>query len=173
MILGNPDKFAIIMEVVNDWNIDQSFNNGVLFFTIEGKIFPCNEVVNATLNSEIPQLKRCISSVGTDERLFSLPKDEAFTEMYNLRSPKDWSIDADYRFDISPLSFSDKNCLKFAVSDGKQVRILAVADLEYIIAESRYNLKNIDISEVYITVAELNDILLKLSIYDNKFERMM
>lgn len=30
MILGNPDKFAIIMEVVSEWNMDQSFNNGIL-----------------------------------------------------------------------------------------------------------------------------------------------
>lgn len=164
MILGNPDKLAIIIEVVSDWNIDQSFNNGVLIFSVDGKAYPSNEIVNATLNSEIPHLKDCMSNVGIDERLFNLPKDEAFTKMYNLRFPEDWSIDADYRFDISPLSFSDKNCLIFAVSDGKQVRILVVSDLEYIKAESKYNLNNIEIGEIYISMAEFNEILLKLSV---------
>lgn len=54
MILGNPDKFAIIMEVVSEWNIDQSFNNGTLIFFVNGKLYPGDEIVNVTLNSELP-----------------------------------------------------------------------------------------------------------------------
>ena len=165
MILGNPDKFAIIMEVVSDWNIDQSFNNGVLIFSVDGKVFPKKEIVNATLNSELPYLKECMRNVGIDERLFGLPKDEAFSEIYSLRSPEDLNIDSDYRYDISPISFADDDCLIFAVSNGTEIRILASSELKYIKAESRYSLDNIEISEAYVSVVEFNEILSKLNVH--------
>lgn len=164
MILGNPDKFAIIMEVVSEWNMDQSFNNGILIFAVDGNMYPKNEIVNATLNSELPYLKYQMRNVGIDERLFKLSKDKAFGEIYRLRSPEDIDIDSDYLYDISPLSFSDDNCLIFAVSNGAEIRILAASELKYIKAESRYNLDNIEIDETYISVAEFNEILSKLSI---------
>ena len=50
---------------------------------------------------------------------------EAFIKIYNLRFPEDWDVDEDYRFDISPVAFSDNNCLIFAVSNGSMVRVLA------------------------------------------------
>ena len=65
---------------------------------------------------------------------------EAFIKIYNLRFPEDWDMDEDYRFDISPVAFSDNNCLIFAVSNGSMVRVLATSNLEYIKAESRYDL---------------------------------
>lgn len=162
MILGNPDKFAIIVEVVSDWNIDQSFNNGVLIFSVDGKAYPSNKIVNATLNSELPHLKDCMSNIGIDERLFNLSKDEAFSEMYNMYSTEEGNVD--YCFDISPLSFADDDCLIFAVSNGAEIRILAASELKYIKAESRYNLDNIEIGETHISAAEFNEILSKLSI---------
>lgn len=164
MILGDPAQFAVIYEIVDEWNIDSSFNNGVLMFSIDWKVYPGNEIVNATLNFEIPNLKKCMSSIGVDEQIFGLQKNEAFITIYNLRFPEDWNVDEDYRFDISPEVFSDNNCLIFAVSNGSMVRVLAASNLEYIKAESRYNLKDIEVSETYITIEEWNKILLKLDV---------
>ena len=89
---------------------------------------------------------------------------EAFIKIYNLRFPEDWDVDEDCRFDISPEVFSDNNCLIFAVSNGSMIRILATSNLEYIKPESRYNLKNIEVSETYITIEEWNEIFMKLTI---------
>ena len=164
MILGEPAKFAIVFDVVKEWNTDSSFNNGVLMISVDWKVYPGNEIVNATLNFEIPNLKDCMSNIGVDEQLFELPKDEAFTKMYDLRFPEDWDVDEDYRFDISPEIISDNDCLIFAVSNGMQVRVLAATNLEYIKTESRFNLKNIEISETYISIEEWNEILSKLDI---------
>ena len=164
MILGNPAQFAVMFEIVNEWNIDSSFNNGILIFYVDWKVYPQNEIINATLNFEIPNLKECMSNICEDKQLFELPKYEAFIKIYNLRFPEDWDVDEDYRFDISPVAFSDNNCLIFAVSNGSMVRVLATSNLEYIKAESRYDLKNIEISEAYITIEEWNEILLKLAI---------
>lgn len=37
MVLGNPAQFAVIFDVVNEWNIDSSFNNGILIFSVDWK----------------------------------------------------------------------------------------------------------------------------------------
>ncbi len=46
MIIGDPYKFAILSEVINEWNIDDAFCNGVLLFCVNGDIYP-KEVVTA------------------------------------------------------------------------------------------------------------------------------
>ncbi|MBD5159271.1 MAG: hypothetical protein HDT23_03390, partial [Ruminococcus sp.] len=40
MIIGNPDCFAVIFEVVGSWNADKTFQNGILFLAVNGEIFP-------------------------------------------------------------------------------------------------------------------------------------
>ncbi len=44
MIIGDPYKFAILSGVINEWNIDNTFCNGVLLFCVNGDIYP-KEVV--------------------------------------------------------------------------------------------------------------------------------
>ena len=165
MILGIPDKFAIIIEIVDEWNDDDTFNNGVLMYCVNWEVYPKSYVANATLSFELWEMKKSFSNIGIDERIFNLPKEEAFTELYKLRFPDyDNDVDEDYHFDISPTCFSDNNCYIFAVSNGKQIRILAVSDLEYIVEESTHNLENIEIGETYISVEEMNEIISKLNI---------
>ncbi len=92
-----------------------------------------------------------------------MQKDKAFVEIYNITFPEDVDIDNDYRFDVSPQSFSDSDCYVFAISNGEQVRIMA-AKLNYIIKNSRHELKNLDISEAFITINELKKIISELDI---------
>ena len=53
MIIGNPYTFSIIIDIVDEWNIDKSFNNGLLFIGVNGVLIP-DKILNATLNVEIP-----------------------------------------------------------------------------------------------------------------------
>lgn len=55
MIIGNPYTFSIIIDIVDEWNIDKSFNNGLLFIGVNGVLIP-DKILNATLNVEIPVL---------------------------------------------------------------------------------------------------------------------
>ena len=57
MILGEPARFAVIFEIVDEWNADSSLNNGILMFSVDWKVYPGNEIINAKLNFEIPNLK--------------------------------------------------------------------------------------------------------------------
>lgn len=163
MILGNPYKFSVFISTIKEWNIDNEFCNGVLLFCIEGNIFP-KKIVTATLKYEIQLLKEKLRNLITNERLYNIQRDKAFAEIYNITFPEDISIDNDYRFDITPESFADENCYVFAVSNGKKVRIMATK-LNYIVEESRHELSNVDISETFIEIEDLNQIISQLEIY--------
>lgn len=163
MILGNPYKFSVFISTIKEWNIDNEFCNGVLLFCIEGNIFP-KKIVTATLKYEIQLLKEKLRNLITNERLYNMQRDKAFAEIYNITFPEDISIDNDYRFDITPESFADENCYVFAVSNGKKVRIMAT-ELNYIVEESRHELSNVDISETFIEIEDLNQIISQLEIY--------
>ena len=163
MILGNPYKFSVFISTIKEWNIDNEFCNGVLLFCIEGNIFP-KKIVTATLKYEIQLLKEKLRNLITNESLYNMQRDKAFAEIYNITFPEDISIDNDYRFDITPESFADENCYVFAVSNGTEVRIMATK-LNYIVEESRHELSNVDISETFIEIEDLNQIISQLEIY--------
>ena len=162
MILGNPYSFSVFINTIKEWNIDNEFCNGVLLFCIDGNIFP-KKIVTATLKCEIQLLKEKLRNLITNERLYNMQRDKAFAEIYNITFPEDISIDNDYRFDITPESFADENCYVFAVSNGKEVRIMATK-LNYIVEESRHELSNVDISETFIEIEDLNQIISQLEI---------
>lgn len=162
MILGNPYKFAVFIKTIKEWNVDRTFCNGVLLFCINGSIFP-KEILTATLNSEINPLKENLGNISINSRIFNMKKEEAFEQIYNVTFPEDFNLPNDDQFDITPLSFLDDSCYVFAVSNGIQVRILA-ARLEYIKELSRHMLKNASISETFITVQEVKEIVENLKV---------
>ena len=129
MIIGDPYKFAILSEVINEWNIDDTFCNGVLLFCVNGDIYP-KEVVTATLRCEIEYLKQKLRNITTDKRLYILPPQQAFAEIYGITFPEDMDSDNEDCFDITPASLSDHNCFVFAVCNGVNVRVLA-SELAY------------------------------------------
>lgn len=162
-MIGDPFKFSIIIDTINEWNIDESFCNGVLLVCVDGDFFP-KKVITVSLKYEVPLLMENLKNLTIDEELYNMQKDEAFIKIYDKTYPYDTDIDNDYRFDISPESFSDSDCFVFAISNGKQVRILA-SKLNYIIEDSRHDLKDINVSETFIDISELNKMLSKINIF--------
>ena len=157
MIIGDPYKFAILSGEINEWNIDDAFCNGVLLFCVNGDIYP-KEVATATLRCEIEYLKQKLRNLTTDKRLYILPPQQAFAEIYGITFPEDMDSDNEDCFDITPASLSDHNCFVFAVCDGVNIRILA-SELAYERENSRHRLENIIISETFLTVGELREII--------------
>ncbi|WP_407652306.1 Imm42 family immunity protein [Acetivibrio straminisolvens] len=99
----------IIVLKVNEWNNDGTFDNGILIFCIDGNFFP-KEIVTSTLSYEVPLLKKNLKKVTVNKELYSMQKNKAFAEIYNMTFPKDIDVDNDYRFDITPQSFADNDC---------------------------------------------------------------
>lgn len=164
MIIGNPDCFAVIVDVMESWNADRIFQNGILFLAISSEIFP-KEIQSATLSCEIPELIESLKNIPVDKEIFGMPAEKAYSEIYNLVFPDDWDIDNDYRYMISTPSFSDNDYLVFAVSNGEKVRILA-AKPDYCKEESIHISEGVKITETFIDVSELNYIIDKLSDID-------
>lgn len=163
MILGDPYKFAVSIQKIKDWNIDETFFNGVLLFFINGIIYP-QEIFTAALNCEIHMLQEKFKNIAFDKELFYKEKEAAFQQIYNITFPEDINLDNDYQFDITPLSFSDANCYIFAVSNNIQVRILA-AELKYLKENSRHMLENAVVKETFISVQDMNEIAKALKVY--------
>lgn len=160
MILGNPYKFAILIDPIDSWNADDTFCNGLLFLCVNGDIYP-KKIETATLRYEIELLTQNLSNLTTDHWLYDLSPQQAFIEIYNITFPENIDVENDYRFDISPTSLSDNNYFLFAVCNGVNVRILA-SKLEYELENSRHKLQDISVNEAIIPVAELKEIISSL-----------
>ena len=163
MIIGDPDLFAICIEVVEEWNYDKSFNNGLLFFYINGVSFP-EKMIFATLNTEVHELIKNIENIKEDINVFQMEKEEAFIYIYKLTFPADYSLDNDYSYSMTPFVLWDNSYYVFVVSDGQNIRILA-SKLQYIKEESVHNLKGLEILEIYISAEKMQDMLEKLKVF--------
>ena len=154
MIIGDPYKFAIDMQKIEEWNYsgDNTFLNGVLLFFIDGAIFP-TEIRTATLTSELAPLKNVLENLIIDKRLFNMEKEDAYIELYNLTFPEN-DTDNNYGYHLTPASLSEDDCHVFCVSDGFEIRILG-AHLDYLIDKSRHNLENIQVKEGVISKEDI------------------
>ena len=157
MIIGDSYKFAILSGEINEWNIDDAFCNGVLFLCVNGDIYP-KEVVTATLRCEMEYLKQKLRNITTDKRLYILPPQQAFAEIYDITFPEDTQNDNNDCFNITPAALSDCNCFVFAVRDEINIRILA-SKLTYETENSRHKLESITISETFLTAGELEEVI--------------
>ena len=160
MIIGNPYCFAVILDVVNSWNVDKTFQNGILFFTIDSEIFP-KEIQSATLSCEIPKLIESLKSVPVDKKIFNMPKEKAYSEIYRRVFPENWNTDNDFRYMISTPSLSDNDYLVFVVGNSEKIRILATKP-DYCKEKSMHILEGAEITQAFIDTSEMNYMINKL-----------
>ena len=102
MIIGNPYKFAIIVNVINEWNPKgDTWRNGVLLFSVDGELFT-KELHTAVLNSEIQPLKEKLMNITINEEIYNMEKEQAYFQMEKIRFPYSYNPDAyeDYQYDI-------------------------------------------------------------------------
>lgn len=163
MLLGDPYKFAIIMETIKEGDmVDDFWHNGVLLFCVDGAIFP-KRILTAPLVSEIDSLKENLEKIAVNDRIFDMKKKDAFEYIYNISYPENWDENTDFQYEITPLTFPEDNCDVFAFSDGNQVRILA-AKCPRNKNTMRPTFKNVTIKEAFISVQEMKEIAKALEI---------
>lgn len=158
MVIGDPYTFSVFAQVIDSWNQDDTFRNGILIICIDGILYP-QEVFTATLKYDAWYLQNNLKNIPVTTNLFEQPKNQLFIELYN----QDYCGKNDYRFGIAPPVLTDHNCYIFAVSDGKNIRILA-SKLKYIKETGMHDLKNIQIHEAYVTSENINEIVTKLNL---------
>ncbi len=159
MILGNPYEFAVIYEKVNDWNIDDAFDNGVLLICLNGFLFPSCEIINTTLKHAKLELKRNLQCVPQSNILFETEEaEDLFKKMYEMRFPDNDNAEEIFDYQIAPTALTDKDYYIFAVTNGVMVRLLA-AKLNYCPDLSRHLLdERINIVETYQSIDEIEEI---------------
>lgn len=126
MIIGDPYKIAVIVQVINEWS--ETWINGVFMLTINGKIIP-EEIFTSTLECDCKELNdnldRMLSCPPVDMELYELDGREAFIKMYNLACPNNADTDNDYRYKVSTSGLEDNDYWVFAVSNGRNIRFIA------------------------------------------------
>lgn len=168
MIYGDPNKFAILMDVVPDWTLDNSYKNGLFHFIIDGKFFPDSAGV-ATLSGDISCLSEdnALLSPPEDNALFNMDKSLAFPFMLKVMLPALLEPDSDipddfetdYKYQASTYNLEDESCYVFAVGSEGKIRILG-AKTSYLSGNSQdgYEWKNYDDLNVYEAILLKEDI---------------
>lgn len=119
MLLGNPNKFAFLIERIPDWEKD-IWKNGIMFVIINDDIYPKN-VRTTTFSSELPEILDSESAfinpiidkelyVKSDEQTIEFVSDEE-NEYY-------------YRYFIPFHEINDSGYRLYVISDSCNVKIL-------------------------------------------------
>lgn len=167
MIIGVPYKFAFWIDIVPEWNDDDStWINGIFSLCINGKIYPC--VATSTLNSEVPTLLDGwyrYSMPCENEVLFQASKMDAVKNLLGITFPANGS--EDYRYKLSTPTIEDYDVYSFVLAHNDEVRILVVT------ASYDNNSLEIDeskIDEITIRKSEMRSMISEL---DSYYQRMI
>ncbi|MCM1226620.1 MAG: immunity 42 family protein [Clostridium sp.] len=156
MILGDPYKFAFLIERIMDWEKDY-WINGIMFVIINDEIYP-KDVRTTTFNSEIPDILSSDSALmnpivdvklygKTDSEIIAFVDDEENENYYRYLIPFHEIGDAGYSF--------------YVISDGSDVKIL-IGKIE--------NDKITLIDRLELSLKEYNQIKMQLiDFYNNNF----
>lgn len=124
MIIGDPCRFAFLIERVPQW--ESGYFNGLMFLIVNDSIYP-KEVRTTTLCCELSELldaQSVLRNPVIDTALFRMETAECFRRITEAVYPEDYEIDNDYRYLIPFHEINDSGFSIFAVSDGENVRIL-------------------------------------------------
>ena len=119
MLLGNPDKFAFLIERIPDWE-KEIWKNGIMFVIINDDIYP-KDVRTTTFNSELPEILASDSAFinpvvdkdlygKSDLQIVSFVSDDEKEQYYRYYIPFHEIENSGYRF--------------YLISDGFNVKIL-------------------------------------------------
>lgn len=158
MLSGDPNKFAVLLKAVDQWNCDQTFYNGVLILFVDGYMFPNEEIIVTTLAVGIPSLKKSLSDIAVDNILFNMEKTSLFRQLYDRVYPNDINADNDYRFLITPDEICDKGFFIFAVSNETHIKFTG-ARLDHDETASEYEFNDPVIRETVVPKEYINRII--------------
>ena len=184
MIIGNPDKFAILIDSIDEWNDPNSFwKEGIFDFIFQGK-YLSEEIKDYTFNELlILGQKSFLPALIEDRELFWEDKEKAFKLMLDRYDP--YILDPEFDADDS-LNYSDEYIINkdymsgtwvVAVCYENHVRLLGAIIYDLLknidnqgntISSEWVKRKNISIHESIIHIKDYQDINKKIVSYFNK-----
>lgn len=148
MLLGNPYKFAFLIERIPNWEKD-IWKNGIMFVIINDDIYPKN-VRTTTFNSEMPEI------LDSDSAFISPIVDIELYEKSDLQIIKYVSDEENenfYRYFIPFHEIDDSGYRIYVISDGCNVKLL-VCKLE--------SEKTEFVDRLELSIQEYNEIKLQI-----------
>ena len=124
MVIGNPLKFAFLIERIEDWEVDY-WKNGIMFVILNEGIYP-KEVRTTTFNSEIFDILNSNSAFMNpliDKELYNKSDLELFHYIADITFPEDLETDNDYRYLIPFHEINDSNYNFFIISNDVNIKI--------------------------------------------------
>jgi len=125
MLIGNPDHFALMLEIVPEWCSD-NFVQGIFYVYVNGVLYP-DTLRTTTLNSEIYWLLEDNSpfiNPQIDKELYNLEARELFNEVRKVTFPETETVDNNYSYRVPLDELSDAGFYFFIVASEKEVRIM-------------------------------------------------
>ena len=136
MLIGrDPFIFSIVLEPVKEWNqindkYDFTFCNGIMQFSLLGKLFPYNELQNITLECAVNELIIAFKNIPVDDDIYYETDIETaikktYSRIYTNDENEDW------RYKVAPQEFFDKGYDVFGVRCSKDqiVRLIAAKSI--------------------------------------------
>ncbi|WP_082305955.1 immunity 42 family protein [Achromobacter piechaudii] len=178
MVIGDPYKFAVLVQNIPEWGSD-SYRNGLFHLIVDGKMFP-DELSTATLDVEFGELKNSHALISLPENceMFRKKKVDAFEIMLGLAYPNyrcgdvddRQDLSNDFRYKVSGPNAEDQGCHVFCVVCNEEARVLGAKVSELITDKdgTRYwvNIQNYDVFEAIVSIADIKQIVQQLSDYD-------
>ncbi|MFP1764036.1 immunity 42 family protein [Lonsdalea quercina] len=172
MVIGDPNKFAIVIDVVDEWSTN-GFVSGIFYISIDGCLFP-KDLLNTTLNSEIYIFfENEISSLLTkpvDIELFEEDKLTVYKRLLDITFPEisddvESFPENNYLYSCGFNEIENAGCYLFSVSNGEQVRILGAEVVKDGTVNRDGSVCELSVCEVFISIAELDSIIQKFRRY--------
>lgn len=164
MIFGDPYKFAVMFDRVNEWNLSDYDDNGHFALCIDGQMIP-DHLINAVVSTSLNDVVRVLKNIPGNQELFLKEKEQLIESLYDITYPPGLECDNDYRYIISPAAITDESCFVFGVRNNDMVRITGCSELGYDTEESHHIFENADIYEVIMNESDLDDIIAQIEKY--------
>ncbi len=172
MIFGDPSRFAIWIDKVQEWG-SGAFVGGLFHFIVDGSIFP-DSVKSSTLFTDILSLLDVSSPLVTfqeDQVLFEMRADEAFRRAVATTYPE--ALDTElttnsHRFKASTENIDDFGFTVFAISHEERVRLIGAKRSELCRYEGRaqwVEIQNYQVKEAVLSKSEVRKIIADVSRY--------
>ena len=87
MIIGDPYKFAVMFDRVNNWNPSLTDHNGFFALCIDGRLFP-DEIENAVISAAVRDIIKFLSEIPVNKKIFGLDAKDAILILYDLVYPE-------------------------------------------------------------------------------------
>jgi len=169
MIIGDPYRFAIWVELIPQWS--ENHKNGLFYFFVNGNMYP-DDIRTSTLSVDFHDVideENALISLPCDDDFFNAPSNEAFQTLYKLAYPESTQEDEYpeqvFDFCASPTIINESGALFFAVASESAVRIIGGKITTLVDADDRKIWKDISnphIESVILKKKELDEIINRL-----------